>query len=160
MTSQVLSDQASGAALESWVRLIRGHAASRRRLTALLQAEHGLTVNDYEAMLLISHSETGLKRIELAEELQLTPSGITRLLDGLEAEGLVAKEACTVDARVTYAVLTEAGRAKLAEAAESQIAAVRELFEERYTPDELETLAELLSKLPGAGSADGSSCRP
>lgn len=161
MSSQVLSDQASETpALEAWVRLIRGHAAARRELTGLLQASHGLTVNGYEALLLLSHADTGLKRVELADELQLTPSGITRLLDGLEAQGLVAKESCAVDARVTYAVLTEAGREKLTVAAESQIAAVRALFEERYSGEELETLAELLAKLPGAGNADGSACRP
>jgi DNA-binding MarR family transcriptional regulator len=161
MSSQVLSEQTSEtAALEAWVRLIRGHAAARRELTGSLQAAHGLTVNQYEALLFLTKSEGGIKRIDLATELQLTPSGITRLLDGLEAEGLVAKESCAVDARVSYAVITDAGRERLKEASCSQIAAVRELFEERYSPEELQTLADLLGKLPGAGNADGSECRP
>ena len=101
-----------------------------------------------------------MRRVDLAGELQLTASGITRLLDGLEAEGLVDKETCAVDARVSYAVITETGRKRVAEASESHMASVTELFESCYSPEELETLAALLSKLPGAGTADPATCKP
>ena len=157
MTSQVLIPQASPA-LTAWVRLLRGHGAARRTLDASLQSQHGLTVTEYEALLLLSRSETPLRRVDLAEGLALTASGVTRLLDGLEAEGLVAKATCPSDARATYAVLTDEGRTKFADAAHSHVGAVRELFEERYTPEELETLAALLVRLPGAAGADAEEC--
>ena len=161
MTSQVLTAQASARSLDAWVRLLRAHAASTLLLSAELVAEHGLTINDYEALLLLSHAESNsLKRVELAEQLVLTPSGVTRLLDGLERAGYVEKGPCATDARVTYAVLTDAGRRKLQEASSSHIAAVRALFEARFDEHELTTLAELLGRLPSAAGADGAACVP
>lgn len=102
-----------------------------------------------EALLLLSQAdERAMRRVDLAEGLGLTPSGVTRLLDGLEREGLVAKRSCAQDARVTYAVLTDAGAERLERASCSHVGSVRALFEERYSADELETLAALLGRLP------------
>ena len=160
MTRQVLSDQASSTVIAAWARLLRAHASATRELSAQLHAEHGLTINDYECLLVLSHAENGaLRRVDLAEELVLTPSGVTRLLDGLQEAGYVCKGSCSSDARVTYAVLTDAGRRKLEEASGSHLASVAELFEHRFTNEELETLGELLGRLPGAGG-DGSGCSP
>jgi DNA-binding MarR family transcriptional regulator len=86
--------------------------------------------------------------------VSLTPSGITRLLDGLERAGLVGKDVCTEDARVTYARITEEGRATLVAAAESHLAALEAIFAERFSAEELEALGELLGRLPGAADAD------
>lgn len=160
MTSQVLTDQLlSETALTAWVRLLRGHAALSRTFNAELLQQHALTINDYETLLHLSREESGmLKRVVLAERLQLTPSGVTRLLDGLEEVGLVEKRSCASDARITYAALTDAGRQRLAEASCSHIASVRALFEERYEPEELATLAELLGRLPGAAGTDAGDC--
>jgi DNA-binding MarR family transcriptional regulator len=154
-----LTGQEISNAVEVWGRLLRGHAGTARELTASLQAEHGLTINDYEALLLLANAgDDALRRTDIAARLVLTASGVTRLLDGLERSGWVAKQDCERDARVTYAVLTDAGRAKLDEAACSHVAHIRTLLEERYTCAELETLTELLSRLPGA--ADPGSCTP
>ena len=151
MTSQVLTPQASAPALEAWLGLLRSHAAARRLLNAQLQGEHGLTVTEYEALLLLSRAEhESLRRVDLADGLQLTASGVTRLLDGLEAGRLVDKATCSTDARVTYAVLTAEGRSKLRSASCSHEASVRAFFEERFSCEELETLASLLRRLPGA----------
>jgi DNA-binding MarR family transcriptional regulator len=140
-------------ALTPWVCLLRGHAAVRRALTAQLQARHGLTVNDYEALVLLARADDGhMRRVDLADALQLTPSGVTRLLDGLEQQGLVKKLGCPSDGRVTYAALTAKGRRKLEQAASAHTTAIRVLFEERYTQKELAVLAELLARLPGAGA--------
>jgi DNA-binding MarR family transcriptional regulator len=159
--SQVLTPRvAPKTALTAWIRLLRGHAAARRTLDAQLQAGHGLTVVGYEALLLLSRAdENALRRVDLAEGLGLTPSGVTRLLDGLERDGLVAKKTCAEDARVSYAVLTDAGRVRLERASCSHVGSVRALFEERYTTQELETLTALLGRLPGAGG-DGDECTP
>jgi len=101
-----------------------------------------------------------MRRIDLAEQLVLTASGVTRLLDGLERAGFVEKGRCESDARVTYAVLTDTGREKLHEAANTHLAQVHALFEERFDRTELEKLAELLGRLPGAAGADGGDCTP
>ncbi len=161
MTSQVLSDQLSAPAIQAFVGLLRAHAATTRRLSAELVAEHGLTINDYEALLRLSRADgRQLKRVELAESLLLTASGVTRLLDGLERAGYVEKGSCPTDARVTYAVLTDAGREKLEQASLSHIAEIRALFEERFDGEELVTLADLLGRLPLDSGAAGEDCSP
>jgi DNA-binding MarR family transcriptional regulator len=160
LINQLLSAQTS-LALDAWICLLRGHAGMRRLLSGQLHADHGLTVNEYEALLLLSRAEDNhMRHGELADSLQLTPSGVTRLLDGLRDRGLVDKGTCSRDARVTYAVLADAGRAKLEQASGSHVAAILALLEERYSSAEIETLTELLGRLPGAGGADGGSCTP
>ena len=104
--------------LEAWVSFLRSHAAITRELSAQLQREHGLTLNDYEVLLHLSHAEGQmLRRVDLAERVLLTASGITRLLEGLESSGFVSKETCASDARVSYAKLTDSGALKLRRAA-------------------------------------------
>ena len=155
MSSQVLSPQA----LSAWVAFLRGHAALTRALNAELVADHGLTINDYEVLLRLSRApDLRLKRVELAQSVLLTPSGITRLLDGLEAAGWVEKASCASDARVTYAVLTEVGHEKLRTAADSHLADIDRLFTVHFDETELETLSSLLSRIEG-GEPD-ESCRP
>ena len=130
-----------------------------RAMSAELEADHGLTINDYEALLHLSRAEGGrMRRVDLAGLLLLTASGVTRLLDGLEATGLVERAACASDRRVTYAVLTDAGRARLREASVSHVAGVRAFFEARYSAEELEQLAGLLGRLPGATDSAHEDC--
>jgi len=159
MSRQVLTPQTSPP-ITAWARLLRAHASAKRELTAQLQDEHGLTINDYECLLVLSHADEGaMRRIDLANELMLTPSGVTRLLDGLQDAGYVCNHSCETDARVKYAMLTDAGRRKLEDASESHLTAVAELFGGRFSDTELATLGELLGRLPGAGG-DGSACSP
>jgi DNA-binding MarR family transcriptional regulator len=138
--------------MEAFGSLLRSHSALSRVLNAQLVTEHGLTINDYEVMLLLARApERQLRRVDIAESVLLTASGITRLLDGLERAGYVTKAQCETDGRVTYAVLTDAGLGKLREAGETHVAGIREIFEGRFTEDELQTLASLLSRLPADG---------
>jgi len=153
MSSQVLSTQAQ----DAFVAFLRGHAALTRELNAQLVTDHGLTLNDYEVLLRLSRApELRLKRVELAQSVLLTPSGITRLLDGLQAAGWVEKAWCDSDARITYAVLTESGAAKLQEAGSSHRVDVDRLFAAHFEETELELLAQLLGRLDGTES--GGSC--
>jgi DNA-binding MarR family transcriptional regulator len=139
-------------ALDAWVGLLRTHRAAFRDLGSGLVQQHGLSINDYEALYLLADAESGrLRRTDLAESLQLTPSGVTRLLEGLERSGLVRRAECASDARVTYAELTDAGRERLDVASRSHLAAIEELFNQHLDPEEVEQLAELLGRLPGAG---------
>src|SRR3954465_8207277 len=107
----------SEAAVRAFTRLLRANASVTRLLSAELLEEHGLSINDYEALLVLSHADgKRLKRVEISRRLLLTPSGITRLLEGLEAQGLVERESCPSDLRVTYARLSETGAERLAAA--------------------------------------------
>jgi len=131
-----------------------------RRFSADLQATHGLGLNAYEVLLHLAHApERRMRRVDLAGSILLTASGITRLLDGLERAGYVDRAADENDARVTYAVLTDAGYDKLREAAPTHVGGIRELFGDRFSSGELETLAELLDRLPSDQVAD-ETCEP
>jgi DNA-binding MarR family transcriptional regulator len=135
------------------VGLLRAHAALFRDLNADLVNQHGLTINDYEVLLYLARADgRQLRRVDLADRLILTASGITRLLEGLEKAGYVEKGRCTSDARVTYAVLTKQGLDKLREASDTHVGGIREVFEQRFTEEELTTLGQLLGRLPLAGT--------
>lgn len=150
MTTQAIPE------VTAFLRLLRVNATIRRELDARLLRAHGLTVKDYEVLVSLARAEGGLaRRVDLAERVLLTPSGITRLLDGLERLGLVEKGHCPSDARVTYAVITEAGREAAAAAQGEHDKLLRELIGGSLAPAELETLIELLGRLPGA---DTSAC--
>jgi DNA-binding MarR family transcriptional regulator len=147
LTAQVLRHETtSGAAADRvWAALLHAHAGATRELGADLHARHGLTLSDYETLAVLA--EGPVRRVDLAQRLGLTASGVTRLLDGLEEAGLVARAACPSDRRVTYAVLTGTGAAKLAEAAGCHARAVREYLAARLAADELAQLAALLERL-------------
>ena len=142
-------------AVLAWTRLLRAYASTTRFLSASLQAEHDLTINDYEALYVLSRAEgRRMRRVDLARRLLLTPSGVTRLLEGLEQSGLVERAACKSDLRVTYAQLTDAGAEKLEAASCGHVGSIRALFEEHFSPEEIDALARALAKLPGADHAD------
>lgn len=142
-------------AVRAWTRLLRAHTATTRRLSAELQSDHGLTLNDFEALYVLSGAEEGrMKRVELARRLLLSPSGITRLLEGLERSGLVRRTTCPTDLRVAYAELTPEGR-ELHEAAScAHIASIRALMEEHFSQEELAELGDMLGRLPGVAAGD------
>jgi DNA-binding MarR family transcriptional regulator len=147
-----------GIELDTWVRFLRTHSAIVGKLNAELVADHGLTINDFEVLLHLSGGpEPAMRRVDLASSVLLTPSGITRLLDGLERAGFVTREACPTDRRVVYAKLTPEGDEKLQAARTTHLAGVHRLFVERFSPDELASLAELLERLPGA-NGDSADC--
>jgi DNA-binding MarR family transcriptional regulator len=99
-----------------------------------------------------------MRRVDLAGEVLLTPSGITRLLDGLERAGFVERGTCDSDRRVVYAVLTDAGLAKLREASTTHVAQVEDLFGGQFDQQELSTIAALFGRLGEAAAGDD--CRP
>jgi DNA-binding MarR family transcriptional regulator len=135
--------------VQAWAQLLRAHSALTRRFSAELLTMHGLTLSGYEVLLHLAHApDQRLRRVDLAESVLLTPSGITRLLDGLERAGYVRRAASNEDARVSYAVLTGEGYEKLRSAAPTHVGGIRELFGEHFSSDELETLRELLARLP------------
>jgi DNA-binding MarR family transcriptional regulator len=148
MSSHALTSRA----ISAWVAFLRAHATLTRELNAQLVSAHGLTLNDYEVLVRLSLApDRRLKRVELAQSVLLTPSGITRLLDGLESAGWVEKASCPTDARVTYAVLTASGEEKLHDAAATHLSDVDRLFAQHFDEAELETLDVLLSRIDAFG---------
>ena len=153
MTPRIKSRPQAGAptaaaAPQAWVNLIRGHAGLTRRMDSALRELHGLNLNEYEVLLQLRNADQRrLRRVDLAERLLITQGGVTRLLAGLERQGLVRRQSCEEDARVVYACLTEAGARKLASARATHLDHVKRLFSDRFSELELDRLAELLARL-------------
>jgi DNA-binding MarR family transcriptional regulator len=146
--------------MQAFVRLMRAHVALTRRFSAELLGSHGLTLNDFEVLLHLSLADgRKLRRVDLAERVLLTASGITRLLDGLEHAGYVEKGNCESDARVTYAVLTDVGYEKLVASAAAHVGAVNELLGATFDDAEATHLCDLLARIPGV-DPDAGSCSP
>ena len=146
MTSQVLSEQSIS--VESFVSLVRAYTHATRELNAQLTVDHGLTISDYEVLLRLARApERRMRRVDLAQQVLLTASGITRLLDGLEKHGYVTRAACDSDRRVVYAVLTDDGATKLREASATHVVQIEDYFTSRYEQSELTELAALLGRI-------------
>jgi DNA-binding MarR family transcriptional regulator len=153
----IAPDRLDGAALDAWRSYLKSHASILRVLDADLIAQHDMTSRDYEVLLYLSQApERKLPMSALAESTMLTRSGITRLIDGLVANDLIERISCPNDARVSYAHLTDAGYDKLREAGCTHVASIRRLFLEHFSPGEIEQLAAMLGRLPGA--AGGGVC--
>ena len=153
----ILDTELEGPALEAWRSYLQSHASIMRVLDAELVVEHRITTRDYEVLLYLSQAEgRHLPMSALAERTMLTRSGITRLVDGLVESGLIERVACPNDARVSYAQLTDTGYDKLREAGCSHVRSIRRMFLEHFSPAEIEALASLLGRLPGASA--GGAC--
>jgi DNA-binding MarR family transcriptional regulator len=128
--------------LGAWKGLLRTHAMLVKRLDAELEAAHGLALTSYEVLLNLSHAdEHKMRMCDVADSVLLSRSGLTRLVDRLEREGLVERVSCTDDARGAYARLTDAGETKLREAQATHLDGVREHFLRHFAPEELDLLA-------------------
>jgi DNA-binding MarR family transcriptional regulator len=132
--------------------MLRAHAALTRELDAQLAREHKLPLSSYEVLLFLADAPEGRMRMaELAESVLLSRSGLTRLVDRLEREGLIVRDTCTSDGRGCFAVLTEAGEEMLARARPTHLAGVRERFLRHFSEDELIQLARFWDRIqPGA----------
>ncbi len=147
----VATSRLQGAALEAWRSYLKSHASILRALDAELVAAEGITSRDYEVLLHLSQApDRKLPMSALAESTMLTRSGITRLVDGLVESGLIERVSCKSDARVSYAQLTDAGYEKLRDAGCTHIASIQRVFLAHFSDEEIEVLASLLIRRPGA----------
>jgi DNA-binding MarR family transcriptional regulator len=141
-------DRLSPSELRAWRSLVRAHACLVKRLDAQLEAEHGIPLTSYDVLVRLSDSDDGKMRMhDIASCVLLSRSGLTRLVDRLERDELVARCSCENDARGAYAVITDAGRAKVIEARVTHLAGVRTMFVAHYSEEELELLGPLLERL-------------
>jgi DNA-binding MarR family transcriptional regulator len=128
--------------------LMRAHASLAKRLDAELESSHGLPLSSYEVLHYLQEAPDGRMRMcDLAERAQLSRSGLTRLVDRLERDGLLVRCTCEHDARGAYACLTEAGLEKLRAARGTHLGVVREQFLSRFSEPELSALAEMWDRI-------------
>jgi DNA-binding MarR family transcriptional regulator len=129
--------------LRAWRGMLRAHAALAKALDAQLEAAHGLQLSSYEVLMYLADAEDQRMRMyDLASTILLSRSGLTRLVDRLQREGLLERVACADDARGAFAQLTPLGRERLAAARVTHLAGVRAMFLDLFTPEELAMLGE------------------
>ena len=122
--------------LDRWSDLESQHARVREALEHALQREHRLSLSEYEVLRRLSEAPKGHRRIqELAEEIHLSQSALSRLVQRLEDDGFVSRTICDHDRRGVYACVTDAGRKAQSEA----------------HPTQVSVLAETLGATPAAG---------
>jgi DNA-binding MarR family transcriptional regulator len=127
--------------LRAWRGMLRAHAALAKALDVQLEAAHGLQLSSYEVLMYLADAEEQRMRMcDLAATILLSRSGLTRLVDRLQREGLLERVACADDARGAFAKLTPLGRERLAAARVTHLAGVRAMFLDLFTPEELELL--------------------
>ncbi len=146
--------------LQTWVALLRTQAAVVEGVESELLARHGLPVSWHEVLVRLSRSDGGAMRMqELAREVLLSKSGLTRLADRMEESGLIERSKCGTDRRGTYAVITEAGRRMLRESFPAFMSAVEQHFARHLSGEELSALRSLLAKvLEGSGRPEEEAC--
>jgi DNA-binding MarR family transcriptional regulator len=134
--------------LDAWRTFLYAHAVIRRHLERELQAEQAMGVAEYEVLLVLAYADLRrLRMSELADLLALSRSGATRLVDRLEAAGLVERVTCESDRRGQWAQLTDAGHERLRGASPTHLRGVAEHFLDRIPADELEPLKHTLERL-------------
>ena len=128
--------------------MLRAHAALTKRLDAQLEAAHGLPLTSYEVLVHLADAENERMRMcDLADSIVISRSGLTRLADRLERDGLIVRKSCASDARGAFACLTPRGREVVEAARSTHLAGVRELFLGRLSREEQERLGELWDRL-------------
>jgi DNA-binding MarR family transcriptional regulator len=136
--------------LDFFLDLSKAHAIANRRFDAELGGLHGLGLNDLQVLSALEQAPgRRLRRIDLAKQLGVTASGVTWILRPLRKRRLVSSEASVDDARVAFAVLTEAGRRLLADALPSARRLATELLQPHLGKQELEDVADLMARVSG-----------
>jgi DNA-binding MarR family transcriptional regulator len=131
--------------LNAWRTFLYAHAQVRRQLERELQAEQSMGLGEYELLLILAYSQgRQLRMSELADTLSLSRSGATRLIDRLEAVGLVRRITCDTDRRGSWAQLTDDGYQRLRDASPTHLRGVAEHFLDRIPADDLDSLSRIL----------------
>lgn len=141
------------AELRAWRGLLRAHACLAKRLDVELERAHRLPKTSYEVLEHLSEASAGrLRMCDLADQAQLSRSGLTRMVDRLERDGLIVRCSCDHDARGAYACLTDAGRERLVQARVTHLALLREYFLSHFSEAELEMLADMWERIAPCSS--------
>jgi DNA-binding MarR family transcriptional regulator len=140
----------SDAEMRAWQAFLHAHHQITRKLDAELRSEHELPLNGYDVLLRLARAPgRQLRMSDLAERVMMSPSGLTRVVDRLAAEGLVRRERFDGDARVMLAQLTDKGRLVLRRAAKTHLRGIREHFTGQMTIAQLREVAAALETITG-----------
>jgi DNA-binding MarR family transcriptional regulator len=121
--------------------MLQVHAEVTQLLDAQMRAEHGMSVSAYEVLMFLAEApDRRLRMSQIADRVLLSRSGLTRLVDRLQREGLIERVACADDARGAFAKLTPLGRERLAAARVTHLDGVRAMFIDLFSPEELALL--------------------
>ena len=143
-TAELLNEEE----LAAWRGMLRAHAELTKELDAELAREHNLPLSSYEVLLYLADAPEGRMRMaELADSVLISRSGLTRLVDRLEREGLLKRERCESDARGYFAEITPKGRRLFDAARRTHLDGVRARFLSRFSRDELRAMGALWQKL-------------
>jgi DNA-binding MarR family transcriptional regulator len=113
--------------------------------------QHRLSPVEFEVLLRLARSPgRRLRMTDLAGQTSLSTSGVTRVVDRMDRDGLVRREACPSDRRSSYAVITDAGRTRLDEVLPGHLALVQEWFIGQLSPEALEQMLESLRTIRDA----------
>ena len=131
--------------LAGWRELLTAHALLVRRLDDELRAESGLSIPEYSALLQLAEAPERRQRMsDLAGGIFLTRSGVTRLIDRLEKDGLVERRGCLSDGRGAEAALTEEGLTRLRAASTVHLRGIETYYFDRISPDDQETVGRAM----------------
>ena len=139
--------------LRAWRLLLETHSRVVPQLDQELRAAHGLRLDWYDVLLQLHEAGGKLRMYELAEATLISRTDCTRIVDRMEAAGLVSRQSAGDDGRGVYAALTEAGAATLRESAPTHLAGIQRLFAAHLAPDEAAVVAEALGKVVVAQEA-------
>lgn len=147
------------AQLAAWRAFLEAHAHTTEILSRELKAEEDLPLSWYDVLVHLNEADDHQLRMqELADRILLSKSGLTRLIDRMEREGLVLRSACPSDRRGTYAELTPHGLETLRRSAPTHLRGVRDHFASLLTEEEAEVLESALDRIAAAAreAAQGS----
>lgn len=150
-------ERLSAEELSAWRGMLRVHASLLQAMDTELVAAHGLGLRSYEVLLHLEDApDHRLRMSELCRSVLLSASGVSRLVDRLERDGLVRRERCSEDGRGYWAVITNAGRSRLEQARPTHLAGVRGHFLCHFDQSDLDRLAGYWERVvPGAAAAGG-----
>jgi DNA-binding MarR family transcriptional regulator len=135
----------------AWSGFIRAHATIVRELDAELRAAHGLPLSSFDVLVQLSLAQEGrMQMYELAEAVHLSRSGLTRLVDRLERQGMLERHRGERDPRQVFACITRRGLERLAETTPTHLAGVRRRFLERLTRAQVSQLVVVWNRLLGS----------
>jgi DNA-binding MarR family transcriptional regulator len=143
------------AKMAAWRAFLEAHARVTDVLGRELRAEESLPLTWYDVLVQLQEAPGHRLRMqELADAVLLSKSGLTRLVDRMEREGLVQRAACPDDRRGILAELTETGYETLRRTSSTHLRGVDEHFASRFTPAEAATLTDLLGRLTADDTVD------
>jgi DNA-binding MarR family transcriptional regulator len=137
--------------LAAWKGMLRVHASLMKELDAELESSHRLPLTSYEVLIQLADApDRRMRMCDLADSVLLSRSGMSRLVDRLERDGLLERAACPNDARGSFAVITPAGIELLAQARPTHHEGIRRRFLQHFSAEELDQLGAFWARVLAA----------